>query len=183
MLRAFSSTIRTPRASCRTAAKSKQPGLRSEARLRPCKDIRPCGSMIWRPGGTPCGVAPRRISNISEIKMAGFYEKPAIFCVIARPQRGRGNLKAEGMESRGEARERKTTKIPEAIPKFNPSRRDATSALPRKRHFTRASARISRAQHLFLAQRAKFTARPCCASFRDAVSFRLRLPRRCRSSQ
>ena len=31
-------------------------------------------------------------------------KKPTIFCVIARPQRGRGNLKAEGMASRSEAR-------------------------------------------------------------------------------
>ena len=96
--------------------------LRSEARLRPCKDIRlrraiyaqdirPCGSMIWRPGGTPCGVASRRISNISEIKVAGFYEKPAIFVSLRGAQR-RGNLKAKGMASRGEARERETKRNP-----------------------------------------------------------------------
>ena len=34
-----------------------------------------------------------------------FTPKHPNFRVIARPQRGRGNLKAEGMESRGEARE------------------------------------------------------------------------------
>ena len=34
------------------------------------------------------------------------------FCVIARPQRGRGNLKAEGMASRSEAREHETRKNP-----------------------------------------------------------------------
>ena len=40
--------------------------------------------------------------------MVGFIAKPTIFCVIARPQRGRGNLKGEGMASRGEVREHKT---------------------------------------------------------------------------
>ena len=39
--------------------------------------------------------------------MVGFIAKPTIFRVIARPQRGRGNLKVKGMVSRGEAREYK----------------------------------------------------------------------------
>ena len=90
------------------------------------------------------------------------------------------------MASRGEARERETIKCPS----FDPSRRGATTALLRKHHFTRASARISRASASFtrskivfhraatLGQRMNFTAQPCRASFRDAVSFRLRLPRR-----
>ncbi len=95
-------------------------------------------------------------------------------CVIARPQRGRGNLKAEGMASRAEARERKTTESPN----FGSSRSDTTAARLRKRHFTRANACISRAQHLSYDQRSYFTAQPCRASFRDAVSFRQRLPRR-----
>ena len=34
-----------------------------------------------------------------------FQIKTFQFCVIARPQRGRGNLKVEGKASRGEARE------------------------------------------------------------------------------
>ena len=67
----------------------------------------------------------------------------------------RGNLKAEGMASRGEARERKTTESPN----FGSSRSDTTAALLRKRHFTRAEVRISHAQHLSLAQRANFTAK------------------------
>jgi hypothetical protein len=37
-----------------------------------------------------------------------FLPKTSQFCVIARPQRGRGNLKVKGMASRGEAREYKT---------------------------------------------------------------------------
>ena len=41
--------------------------------------------------------------------MVGFIAKPTIFCVIARPQRGRGNLKAKGMASRNEARQQETT--------------------------------------------------------------------------
>ena len=44
--------------------------------------------------------------------------KPSQFRVIARPRCGRGNLKVEGMESRGEAREQKMTKFPEAVPNF-----------------------------------------------------------------
>ena len=52
---------------------------------------------------------------------------------------------------------------------FDPSRRDSTMALPRKRHFTRTQVRISHAQHISLAHRANFTARPCRASFRDAA--------------
>ena len=39
------------------------------------------------------GVAPQRISNISEIKTVGFPRKTYRFCVIARPHCGRGNLK------------------------------------------------------------------------------------------
>ena len=38
-------------------------------------------------------------------KTVRFQTKTPRFGVIARPQRGRGNLKAEGMASRGEARE------------------------------------------------------------------------------
>ena len=40
--------------------------------------------------------------------MVGFIAKPTIFCVIARPQCGRGNLKVGGMASRSEAREHET---------------------------------------------------------------------------
>ena len=46
-------------------------------------------------------------------------------CVIARPQRGRGNLKVKGMASRNEARDRKTTKFPD----FGLSRSDTEGAV------------------------------------------------------
>ena len=46
------------------------------------------------------------------------------FRVIARPQRGRGNLKAEGMASRNEARDHKTRNCQD----FNLSQRDTTIA-------------------------------------------------------
>ena len=130
----------------------------------------------------PCETDFKHFGN----KNGRFYCKTYHFCVIARPQSGRGNLKAEGMASRSEAREHETTKSPN----FGSSRSDTTTLLLRKRHFTRANACISRAQHLFLAQRANFTAQPHSAkgwisprsagraSFRDAVSFRQRLPRR-----
>ena len=131
----------------------------------------------------PCEADFKHFGN----KNGRFYRKTYHFCVIARPQSGRGNLKAEGMASRGEAREHETTKSPN----FGSSRSDTTSALLRKRHFTRAQARISRAQYLShdhrsyftakpysLARRTTFTAQPCRASFRDTVSFRQRLPRR-----
>ena len=52
---------------------------------------------------------------------------------------------------------------------FDPSRRDSTTALLRKHHFTRTQVRISHVQHISLAHRANFTARPCRASFRDAA--------------
>ena len=92
-------------------------------------------------------------------KASVFQAKPSQFRVIARPPCGRGNLKAEGMASRSEARERKTTKSPN----FESSRSDTTTALPRKRHFTRAQARISHAQHISHDQRSYFTAQrwPC----------------------
>ena len=63
------------------------------------------------------------------------------------------------MASRSEARERKTTKSPN----FKSSRGDTTTALPRKRHFTQAQARISHAQHISHDQRSYFTAQrwPC----------------------
>ena len=99
----------------------------------------------------PCETDFKHFGN----KNGRFYCKTYHFCVIARPQSGRGNLKAEGMASRGEAPERKTTESPN----FGSSRSDTTAALLRKRHFTRAHARISRAQHLSLAQRANFTAK------------------------
>ena len=51
----------------------------------------------------------------------------------------------------------------------NSSRRDTTTALLRKRHFTRAQARISHAQYLSLAQRANFTAQPCSAESRISL--------------
>ena len=59
---------------------------------------------VWHPVAKH-GAPARRTSNILGIKIVGFIAKPTIFCVIARPQRGRGNLKVEGMASRGEARE------------------------------------------------------------------------------
>ena len=78
------------------------------------------------------------------------------FRVIARPQRGRGNLKVIDVESHSEARERKTTKS--RI--FDLSLRDTDTALLRKHHFTRAQARISHAKHLSHDQRSYFTAQP-----------------------
>ena len=63
------------------------------------------------------------------------------------------------MASRTEAREHETTESPN----FESSRRDTTSALLPKRHFTRAQARVSRAQYLSHDQRSYFTAQrwPC----------------------
>ena len=58
------------------------------------------------------------------------------------------------MASRGKVRGQKTTKSRN----FNLSRRDTATALLEKRHFTRALARISHAQHLSLGREAKF---PC----------------------
>ena len=127
---------------------------------------------VWHPVAKH-GALARRISNILEIKVVGFIAKPTIFVSLRGAQR-RGNLKAEGMASRSEAREQKTTESPN----FGSSRSDTTAALLRKRHFTRANACISRAQYLSHDQRSYFTAQPCRASFRDAVSFRQRLPRR-----
>ena len=101
------------------------------------------------------GSPARQISNISEIKMVGFIAKPTIFVSLRGAQR-RGNLKAKDMASRGEAREQKTTKYLN----FESSRSDTTTVLLRKRDFTRASASISRAQHLSHDQRSYFTAKP-----------------------
>ena len=63
------------------------------------------------------------------------------------------------MASRSEARERKTTESPN----FESSRSDTTTALLRKRHFTRAQARISHASVSFTRPTAEFhcTALPC----------------------
>ena len=55
--------------------------------------------------------------------MVGFLQKTYHFCVIARPQSGRGNLKVIDVESRSEARERKTTESPNS----DPSHRDTTA--------------------------------------------------------
>ena len=49
----------------------------------------------------------RAKNNRKKRKTSVFQTKPLQFRVIARPQRGRGNLKAEGMASRDEAREHK----------------------------------------------------------------------------
>ena len=119
----------------------------------------------------PCETDFKHFGN----KNGRFYCKTYHFCVIARPQRGRGNLKVIDMDSRSEARERTTTTKSR---NSESSRSDTTAALLRKRHFTRANACISRARYLSHDQRSYFTAKPCRASFRDAVSFRQRLPRR-----
>ena len=47
-----------------------------------------------------------------KVKTSVFQIKTFQFCVIARPQCGRGNLKAEGMASRGEAREHEAKRNP-----------------------------------------------------------------------
>ena len=59
--------------------------------------------------------APRSASSLTAAqhpqnpcKVRYFYPKTSQFRVIARPQSGRGNLKAEGMASRNEAREYET---------------------------------------------------------------------------
>ena len=59
------------------------------------------------------------LGNLRCILGAALYDrkrpyppKTSQFCVIARPQRGRGNLEAEGMASRSEAREHEAKKIP-----------------------------------------------------------------------
>ena len=49
-----------------------------------------------------CGATPRK-KWPHKAKTPVFQIKPSQFRVIARPQRGRGNLKVEGMASRGEA--------------------------------------------------------------------------------
>ena len=100
----------------------------------------------------PCETDFKHFGN----KNGRFYCKTYHFCVIARPQRGRGNLKVIDMDSRSEAREHETTKSPN----FGSSRSDTTAALLRKRHFTRANACISRAQYLSHGQRSYFTAQP-----------------------
>ena len=56
-----------------------------------------------------CGATPRK-KRPHKTKTSVFQTKTPQFCVIARPQRGRGNLKAEGKASRGEARECETKK-------------------------------------------------------------------------
>ena len=89
---------------------------------------------VWHPLAKH-GAPARRILNISEIKMVGFIAKPTIFVSLRGAQR-RGNLKVIDVESRSEARERKTTESPN----FESTRSDATTALLRKRHFTRANA-------------------------------------------
>ena len=98
-------------------------------------------------------------------KASVFQTKPFQFRVIARPPCGRGNLKVIDVESRSEAREQKTTESPNS----DPSRRDTTTALLRKRHFTRAQARISRAQHISHDQRSYFTAQPYSANGRISL--------------
>ena len=69
-----------------------------------------------KPGNPSTGNAPRSASSLTAAqhpqnpcKARCFYPKTSQFCVIARPQRGRGNLKVEGMASRGEAREHRST--------------------------------------------------------------------------
>ena len=79
-------------------------------------DPRPGGSCRAKCGLTPAGC---EIGSHSDAKAAGFTktcrsarQNPCVasknrlnFRVIARPQRGRGNLKVKGMASRNEARE------------------------------------------------------------------------------
>ena len=61
-------------------------------------------------------------------------------------------------------------------PNFDPSRRDTTAALPRKRHFTRTQVRISRASAYFTAQ-----PRPCfvpgCHAFGSKIATAALRPR------
>ena len=51
-----------------------------------------------------CGATPRK-KRPQKCKTSVFQIKTLQICVIARPQRGRGNLKVKGMASRNEARE------------------------------------------------------------------------------
>ena len=73
-------------------------------RIAPVAILKP---KVWYPVARH-GAPARRISNISEIKMVGFLAKPTIFVSLRGAQR-RGNLKAEGMASRTEARLRPCT--------------------------------------------------------------------------
>ena len=117
-------------------------------------------------------------------KTSVFQTKTFQFCVIARPQRGRGNLKVKGMESQNEAREQERYGIPKrstgARNEMNSKIKICPGGTPQrasKRHsFTQASActslapasftraspalhfiSISHAQYLSLARSANFT--------------------------
>ena len=126
---------------------------------------------------------PRKNDRIQQ-NASVFQTKTFHFRVIARPQRGRGNLKAKGMASRYEARKQKPTKFQNS----DPSRRDTAIALHLGRYIIRPRGRISYAAayimqrscislrspaspsphftHLSLARSANFTAQPCRAYFR-----------------
>ena len=107
--------------------------------------------------GVPISLRNSTAQKNARIKQKRLFPKQKRFKFVSlRGAQRRGNLKAEGMASRGEAREHETTKSPN----FESSRRDTTSALPRKRHFTRAQARISHAKHLSHDHRSYFTAKP-----------------------
>ena len=104
-----------------------------------------------------CGVTPRKKTAYNKKRPFSKQNRPNF--VSLRGAQRRGNLKAEGMASRSEAREQKTAESPN----FESTRSDATTALLLKRHFTRAQARISHASVSFTRPKAEFhcAALPC----------------------
>ena len=108
-------------------------------------------------------VAALRLSNVSFRKSFRFSAKPTDHVIARRafsmPDAAILKLKAwhPGTKHGGAGNDQ--------IQKFNLSRRDTTSALLKKRHFTRAFARISHASAYFTCSKSKFH----CAAFPDTL--------------
>ena len=100
---------------------------------------------------------PRKNDRIQQ-NASVFQTKTLQFCVIARPPCGRGNLKAEGMASRDEAREQE----PAEFQNSDSSRRDTAIALHLGRYIIRPRGRISYAA-AYIMQRS-------CISLRSPAS-------------
>ena len=120
------------------------------------------------------GAPARRISNISEIKMAGFITKPTIFVSL------RGRIAAVAIFKPkvwhpGTKHGSRKRQNPEFLIRrgATPYRSFSGSAISRGRQPA-----FHMLQHLSHDQKSYFTAQPCRASFRDGKSFRQRLPRR-----
>ena len=97
-----------------------------------------------------CRATPRKKAAYNKKRPFSKQNRPNF--VSLRGAQRRGNLKAKGMASRSEARERNTTESPN----FKSSRSDTTAALLRKRYLTRAQARISHASVSFTRPTAEF---------------------------